>query len=178
MAFSANSGGFFPIDLIASFYCGRWKMLAVFMCVFMCRCRLPDCENFIKHSAHEYGFCPVCVRRCLVSVELSVNAFSQCGHGYGRSPVCVLLCVTSEELCENGRWQIGQLNGFSPVCTRRWAVRFAACEKCLPQIMQLNGRLLSSPPPPATFGRIAVPLLPSAPTACCLECTFSVLLRQ
>lgn len=86
-----------------------------------------------KHNLHWYGFSPLCIRKCLVSVELSEKAFLHALQRYGRSPECVRMWVVTLELWEKRRSQIGQRNGFWPVCVRTWAVRLAACEKLLLQ---------------------------------------------
>jgi len=46
----------------------------------ICLLRLPLWLNLSRHSLHWYGFSPECIRRCLVSVELSENAFLQNRH--------------------------------------------------------------------------------------------------
>jgi hypothetical protein len=132
--------------------------LVPFICILICRLRLPDWENRRRHNEHSYGFStkekhllvelsscvplllpPLWTRICLVNVELSENALRQYLHWYGRSPEWVRMCVVTDELCENFLPHISHAKGFSPECVRRWAVRFAACVNAFEHLSHLYG---------------------------------------
>lgn len=60
--------------------CDGWGCPIVRICVLICFFFL-FFKRFVilpylnRHSLHWYGFSPLCIRRCFVSVELSENAF-------------------------------------------------------------------------------------------------------
>uniref|UniRef100_A0A8C0IR49 Uncharacterized protein n=1 Tax=Chelonoidis abingdonii TaxID=106734 RepID=A0A8C0IR49_CHEAB len=105
-------------------------------------------------SSQWYGCSPVCVRWCILRVELWAKPLPQSVQQCGRSPVCVRWCSLRVELwakplpqslqlelCAKPLPQSVQLYGSSPVCVRWCLFRCANCAKPLPQA-ELFAKLL------------------------------------